>query len=181
MIRGFLLTGTVALSLALAPIAALGQGLKAESEKEQTRLGKDEITGVMIRVSRVSVAEQNHKIDEIWTNQSSSKTPRSDFLFCAGLAYLGNYKAQACLGRAYENGIGIVQDPSEAYVWYSIALDNPKDGEAIKQKIEAEKDRVKQGLISTYPAPSDEDLAGMVEAQKRRMKEYQAEMRDTRR
>jgi hypothetical protein len=174
------LTMMIALSLALLPTTVSGQGLKAESENDQTRLSKDEITRLMIQIGRVPVVEQDHKIEGIWRDQSGSKTPRSDFLFCVGLAYLGNHKAQACLGRAYEKGIGIVQDPTEAYVWYSIALDNPIDNKELKEKIQADRQRIKQGLVSMYPAPSDEDLADLVEAQKHRMTEYLAEIRNTR-
>jgi hypothetical protein len=180
MIKMLWLTMMMALSLALLPTTISGQGLKAESENDQTRLSKDEVTRLMIQVGRVPVVEQDHKIEEIWRDQSSSKTPRSDFLFCVGLAYLGNYKAQACLGRAFEKGVGIVQDPTEAYVWYSIALDAPIDEKELRQNIQADRQRIKQGLVSMYPAPSDEELADLVEAQKHRMTEYLTEIRNTR-
>jgi hypothetical protein len=180
MIKNLLLTGIAATLLVLVPITASGQDLKAASEGDRTRLGRDEITKVMIQVSRVPRVDQDRRMDSIWTNQLHSKTPRSDFLFCVGLAYLGNYKAQACMARAYEKGIGIVQDSAEAYVWYSIALDNPNDEKAIKQELQAARQRVKQGLISMYPAPSDEDLADLVQAQKHRIAEYLAETRNAR-
>jgi hypothetical protein len=180
MIKMLWLTMMMALSLALLPTTVSGQGLKAKSENDQTRLSKDEVTRLMIQVGRVPVVEQDHKIEEIWRDQSSSKTPRSDFLFCVGLAYLGNNKAQACLGRAFEKGIGIVQDPTEAYVWYSIALDAPIDEKELRQNIQADRQRIKQGLVSMYPAPSDEELADLVEAQKHRMTEYLTEIRNTR-
>jgi TPR repeat protein len=37
---------------------------------------------------------------------------------------LGNYKAQRCVGSAYESARGIVEDLSEAYTWYATALEN---------------------------------------------------------
>jgi hypothetical protein len=165
----------VALSIALIPSSAGGQDFGAESEKEKTRLDKDEITKLMIQVGRMPVPEQNSRMDRLWKDPSGSETPRSDFLFCAGLAYLGNYKAQACLGGAYENGRGIVSDSYESYVWYTVALDNPIDDPEAVQNIKEARDRVKFGLISVYPAPSDQELDKLVTTQKDRISEYQAE------
>jgi hypothetical protein len=164
----------------LMPITLLGQDMSAVSEDEQTRLGKDEITKLMIQVERVPVVEQNRKMDLLWTDKAGDKTPRSDFLFCAGMAYMGNYKAQAYLGRAFEIGKGIVTDPYESYVWYSIALGNPIDDQEARQKIQSDRDRVKQSLVSVYPSPSDQELDELVKARKQEMTECLAEIRNAR-
>lgn len=165
-----------ALFVSLISMAAGGQDFGVESEKEKTRLNKDEITKLMIQVGRLPVPEQNSRMDRLWKDPSGSQTPRSDFLFCAGLAYLGNYKAQAFLGGAYENGRGIVNDSYESYVWYVVALDNPIEDAEVVQKIKEARERVKLGLISVYPAPSEQELEELVTAQKDRISEYQAEI-----
>ena len=169
------------LIIGLMPLEGIGQDLAAASENEKTRLDKDEIMELMIQVERLSVLERDSRMDRIWKDPSGSRTPRSDFLFCAGLAYLGNYKAQAHLGSAFENGRGIVVDSSESYVWYSIALDNAADDDEAKKNIQERRERVKMGLISVYPAPSDHELEGYVEAQKNRITEYLAEIKNMKR
>ncbi len=166
----------IVLSIALIPLAAIGQEIRAESESELTRPDKDQITGLMIQVKRMPVQEQDSKVNRLWKDPSGSKTPRSDFLFCVGFAYLGNHKAQAYLGSAFENGRGIVRDTYESYVWYSIALDNPATDNDAKQKIREGRERIKQELISVYPAPSDYELEELVEEQKQRIAEYLAEI-----
>ena len=166
------------LLIALVPFSGFGQDLGAVSENTQTRLSKDEVTKLMIQVGRLPVTEQDSRMDRIWKDPSGSRTPRSDFLFCAGLAYLGNPEAQAYLGRAFENGRGIVEDPYESYVWYTIALDNSVRDEEAKQKIEKARDRVKLGLVSVYPAPSDQELEELVKAQEQRIAECRAEISD---
>ncbi len=165
------------LFIAIIPLTVVGQDLNAASENEKTRLSEDEITNLMIQVERLPVLEQNSKMDRIRKDPSGSQTPRSDFLFCVGLAYLGNYKAQAYLGSAFENGRGIVGDNYESYVWYSIALSNAIDAEELKPQIQESRDRVKLALISVYPAPSDQELEELVEAQKNRITECLAEMK----
>ena len=80
-----------------------------------------------------------------------------------------------------ENGRGIVVDASESYVWYSIALDNAVDDDEAKKNIQERRERVKMGLISVYPAPSDHELEGYVEAQKNRITEYLAEIKNMKR
>jgi hypothetical protein len=167
------------LFIALIASAGTGQDLGAASENEKTRLSRDEIIKLMIQLGRLPVPEQDSKMDRIWRDPSGSQTPRSDFLFCAGLAYLGNHKAQAYLGNAFENGRGIVRDPYESYIWYSIALGNLIDDEDAKQKIQKGRDRVKMELVSVYPAPSDHELEEAVETQKHRMIKYLSEIRDT--
>ena len=177
MNRKLYLTVLAALIIGLMPLEGVGQDLAAASENEKTRLNKDEIMELMIQVDRLPVLEQNSRMDRIWKDPSGSRTPRSDFLFCMGLAYLGNYKAQAYLGRAYENGRGIVEDTYESYVWYSIALDNAVDDDETKQKIQERRERIKMGMISVYPAPSDHELGEIVEAQKNRITESLAEIK----
>ena len=168
----------IILIVVLIPLTVVGQDLSAASENEKTRLSEDEITNLMIQVERLPVLEQNSKMDRIWKDPSGSRTPRSDFLFCVGLAYLGNYKAQAYLGSAFENGRGIVADNYESYVWYSMALNNVVDDEEAKPQIQEGRDRVKLALISVYPAPSDQELEELVEAQKNRITECLAEIKN---
>jgi TPR repeat protein len=124
----------------------------------------------------MSRKEQDSKVDLIWKDPSGSKTPRSDFMFCAGLAYLGNFKAQACLGNAFEKGLGIVEDLSEAFTWYALALESPIADKAAEQQVQADKERVIQKLRSSYPAPNDDDLDDMVKAQMNRITQYREEM-----
>ncbi len=179
MSKKLLLAVLVTYSLALTSLTYAAQGLTPKSENEKTRLSKEEITTLMINTARLPIKEQESRMDLIWTGKADSKTPRSDFLFCTGLAYTGNYKAQVYLGRAYENGTGIVEDHLEAYLWYSIALDNSIDEKEIAKEIQADRDRVKTNLLSFYPAPSEEELDDSVKEQKQRMVEYQAEIRNT--
>jgi hypothetical protein len=176
MNRFLFLVVIAGLFVSLIPSAAGGQDFEVDSEKEKTRLNKDEITKLMIQVGRLPVPEQNSKMDRLWKDPSGSQTPRSDFLFCAGLAYWGNYKAQAYLGVAFENGRGIVSDSYESYIWYEIALDNPIDDAEMVQKIKEARDRVKLGLISVYPAPSEQELEELVTTRKDKISEYQAEI-----
>jgi hypothetical protein len=108
-----------------------------------------------------------------------SQAPRSDFLFCTGFAYLGNYKAQACLGNAYEKGRGVDKDLGDAYVWYSIALDNPINDPTDKRKIQVDRDRVRKALLSGSSARTDKELTDLIKAQKAFKTECQVEVRDT--
>lgn len=181
MNRFLFLVVTAALFISLMPMAAVGQDFGVESEGEKTRPNRDEIAKLMIQVALLPVAEQNSKMDRIWKDPSGSQTPRSDFLFCTGLAHLGNFKAQACLGNAFENGIGVVNDSYEAYIWYALALDNVIGGEELKQKVQESKDRVKRSLMAVYPAPSDQELEEVVAGQKDRIAELQAETGKTQR
>ena len=175
-----LLAGMVILAPMPAQGAIVAQDLSDASESGNARLYKASIISLMVQVGRMSILQQNQKIDNILENQSGSKTPRSDFLFCSGLAYLGDDRAQACLGSAFENGRGIVEDIREAYVWYSIALDNPNTEKAIRQKIQEDIDRVKKALRSTTPAPTEAELDDLVKTQKEQMILYIAEIRNTR-
>ncbi len=166
------------LTVALLPIflkAPLAQ--ERASENEQTRPNKQEIIDLMIQVGRMPAQQQNTKIDSLWQASSASKTPRSDFLFCMGLAYLGNYKAQRCVAGAYENGRGIVEDQSEAYTWYAVALENKIPDKAAAGMVEADKERVKTRLLTAYPHPTEDDLDDMVQAQQTRIAQYRDEMK----
>jgi hypothetical protein len=173
MQRKFFLTLIIA--LICIPTITIGQEIKPASESERTLLNKSEIIELMIQAGQMPGQQQAEKIDQLWAANDNSKTPRSDFLYCTAFAYLDNYKAQACLGRAFENGNGIVSDLSDAYVWYSVALDHPIDDVNIKKTIQAGRLRVNQMLHSTYPAPSDYELEDLVKKQKEKIAEYTAE------
>ena len=169
---------TIAIIFVLSPISVIGQ-INPASEDEKSLLHKSEIIDLLTQVGRMSPQQQNDKIEELWANDSAGETPRSDFLYCSGFAYLDHFKAQACLGRAFENGHGIVQDYMDAYIWYTIALDHPIEDTAIKEKIQIAKDRVKMTLISVYPAPSDYELEDAVKKQKEKIVQYQAGIHKT--
>ena len=112
--------------------------------------------------------QQNENLDVILRSAADSKTPRSNFLFCVGSAYLGNGKAQQCLGRAYENGRGVVEDQMEAYTWFALAAGSKVSGS------DADLERVKTRLLSKYPAPTDEEFENQVSDLKDRISQYQA-------
>lgn len=161
----------------LMPISVPGQ-LNPVSEDEKSLLNKSEILDLMLRLERMSIQQRNEKIDRLWANDDGGRTPRSDFLYCSGFAYLDHFKAQACLGRAFEKGQGIVQDYSDAYVWYTIALDHSIEDNAVRDKIQAAKSQVKMTLTSVYPAPSDFELDELVKKQKEKIVQYQKEIAD---
>ncbi len=165
--------------LATIPAAAVIPDLTPDSETEKTRLTRDEITILMIAVERIPVLDQEKRMDQIWADKSGGSTPRSDFLFATAYAYLGNCRAQAYLGYAYENGRGIVVDLEEAYVWYSIALEGPIENEAEAQQTRPARERIKIQLQSNYPGPSDEELEKMVKDQEERISRYLAEIHNT--
>jgi hypothetical protein len=179
MIRKLLLMAALALPFLLKPVLMSVRTSKAASSEEGTKLTKDEIAMLMVQVGRLPVVQQDRKMDVIWENPGGSQTPRSDFLFSTGFAYLGNYKAQAHLGYAFENGRGVEKDLSDAYVWYCIALDNPIDDSSIKQKIRADRERVKKALLSVSPNKTEKELEDLVRAQKALRMEYLAEIRNT--
>jgi TPR repeat protein len=163
------------LLLTIAMAVPLATACAQEPEEAKTRPNKQEIVGMMTKISRMPAQQQSSKIDTV--NLSASKTLRSDFMFCTGLAYLGNYKAQKCLGEAYENGRGIVEDLSEAYTWYAIAADNKIPDKDTQEKLQAEKDRIENKLLAAYPHPTEDDLADMIKAQKSRIEQYQADLK----
>ena len=110
MIRCLLFLAFIALPLTPTQSSLIGQESAAGSEGVVTRPNKQEITDLMLQERRMSDQEQNSKVALILQDPTAGKTPRSDFMFCTGLAYLGNYKAQICVGNAYENGRGIIED-----------------------------------------------------------------------
>lgn len=173
MFKKFFFAAIIALPLAIAQTNAQD----SSSEDAKTRLNKQEVITSMVNAARIPAQQQTNRVDAILATPSGSKAPRSDFLFCTGLAYLGNYKAQYCVGNAYENARGIVEDLSEAYVWYAIAVESHPADKTVEQKIEAERDRLKTKLQSIYPAPTDEELDDLVKAQKLRIGQYQEEVR----
>jgi hypothetical protein len=146
----------------------------AASEDTKTRPDKQETIDQIVQTTRMSLQQRDGRLDQIISNQSGTKTPRSDFMFCLGLAYLGNFKAQTCLASAYENGRGIVEDLSEAYTWYFIAFEN-QARKPTEEKAQALMEGVKNRLVSAYPHPTEDDLDDMARAQKARIAQYQAE------
>ncbi len=164
-------TLTIVMVLMLAAVqTAAAQGT---SEDTKTRPNKQEILDLMMKIGRMPVRELNSKIDAIWQDIANSKSPRADFLFCLGLSYLGNYKAQKCTASAYEKGIGIVEDLSEAYTWDSVALENKIADKAAEEMIQADKERIKMTLLAAYPHPTEDDLDDLVRTQKTRIAQYQ--------
>jgi hypothetical protein len=175
MLRRMFLISVIALSFPLLSVRAALQAPSAASEDIKTRLNKKETINLMRKFDRIPRAQQDVKLAQIARNQSDSKTPRSDFEYCVGLAYMGNYKAQACVARAFERGLGIVEDLSDAYVWYVLALDNSINDATTQKRLQEEKERIILKLRSSYPAPSDEELEELVRAEKNRVAEYQKE------
>jgi TPR repeat protein len=161
----------------IALLIAFSQSIIAQSEDVKTRLNKKEITDLMVQIGRMPVQQQNTRLAQILQDPAGSKTPRSDFTFCSGLAYWGNFKAQICIGNAYENGRGIVEDLSEAYTWYALALEDQAANEAEAKKAEAARDRVKSKLVSGYPQPTEDDLADLVNSQKAQIAQYQEQIK----
>jgi TPR repeat protein len=173
MVKRLFFLVTIALPVSFMSSPARAQGFP---EDVKTRPDKKQIIVQMDAVGQMPAAQRNARLNQI-LSEPTRKTPRSDFMFCLGAAYLGNYKAQACLGKAYEAGLGIVEDLSEAYTWYSVALENPSAAKDVEKEIGPDRDRVKQKLLSSYPAPSEDDLDDMVKAQKSRITQYQSEVR----
>jgi TPR repeat protein len=171
MIKRLLFLAIIMLTLSSIPASAPAQGA---AEDVKARPNKQDIINQMIAAGRISAPQRNSRLDQILSGQPG-KTPRSDFMFCLGSAYLGNYKAQRCLGKAYENSLGVVQDFLEAYTWYSVALENQTADKSAEKGMQSDRDRVKDRLFSSYPAPTDDDLDDMVKAQKSRIAQYQSE------
>jgi len=162
-----------ALLISVIHSAALQGG--ASDEGAISRPDKQEIINLMLQTGRMPPPEKNQKLDTLWKNAAASNTPRSDFLFCLALAYLGDYRAQRSTGSAYENARGIVEDLSEAYTWYSIALENQISDPSAAKMIEEDRERVKTKLTIGYPSPTDDELDEMVKAQKARIAQYREE------
>jgi hypothetical protein len=171
MLKKSLLIMIIAFPLTLAQLRA------QDSEDTKARPNKQEILNLMTSTGKMPAQQQSAKLDSIRQDSSGSKTPRSDFLFCVGLAYRGNYKAQRCVASDFEHGTGIVEDLSEAYAWYSVALENPRIDESSKAMLESDKERVKTRLLSAYPHPTEDDLDDMVNTQKSRIEQYNQDAR----
>ena len=147
--------------------------VSAAFETDIYRPDKSDIIAWMNQASKIPAAQQNEKADAALKgiSASNSKTPRSDFQLCLGLAYLGNAKAQRCVAYAYEKGIGIVDDTLEAYVWFELAH---RGGD---KESGADVSRVILILNSAYPAPSEEELENMASEQKGKIATYQKEIK----
>jgi hypothetical protein len=176
MLNKILITALFALSFPLCSLMAAAQTPAAASEETKTRLNKQEIIHLMLKIGQLPHTQQDSRIALIVKSQSDSKTPRSDFEFCIGLAYLGNYRARSCTAKAFERGLGIVEDLSDAYVWYVLALESPIDDAAARKHLEEEKERIIMKLRSKYPSPSDEELEDLVGAEKNRLTDYRTEV-----
>lgn len=173
MRKGFAFVLGIVVMLMIVQAAA---AQSAASEDEKTRPNKEDVLAWMAKAAQVPAAQQNTRLDSILQQDAAAgATPRSDFLFCIGLAYSGNRKAQRCVGKSYEHGRGIVEDLSEAYAWYSIALENKSAAQADEAAIEADRERVKERLLSAYPHPTEDELDDMVKAQKTLIAQYQAD------
>ena len=161
--------------LILMQAAVAQQGSLSEADK--TRPGKEEILSSMIKSARMSNQQQDSQLNLILKNQSESKTPRSNFLFCIGLAYRGVGKAQTCIAKAYEAGLGVVEDQIEAYVWYAVAQGNKSPAGSTEQNFQSDTQRIKDKLQTAYPFPSDEDLENQLKAQQDRIAQYQSDFK----
>jgi TPR repeat protein len=175
MLKRLLFTAMIVLPLTPAMGRAAQQESAIASQDAKTRLNEQEIIDLMVKINRMPRTQQDGRMDSIWKDQSGSKTPRSDFLFCMGLAHLGNRKAQVCVANAFEKGRGVVEDLMDAYTWYALALEDPILSKAMEQQAQEDIDRVKTKLLSSYPAPTDDDLEDLVKAQKNRIARYQEE------
>jgi hypothetical protein len=167
-----LATTVIIAIIAVTFTLTLSIAAEKESEDVNTRPGKKEVLELMVKSAQMSGKQQNDQLTAIVKNQSKSNTPRSDFLFCLGLAYWNNVQAQKCAGKAYETGRGIIEDFSEAYSWYSLALAKSPD-----KNTEADQQRMQDKMRVVYPFPSDDDLEQQILAAQDRVKEYQSEVK----
>lgn len=143
----------------------------AAQEDVATRPDKQETIEQMIATGRLTKQQQSDRLSAIMKDPAARTSPRSDFMFCTGLAYRGDRTAQRCVGAAYENGRGIVQDLMEAYAWYAVAAEG-SDGDVAAA---ADRERVKSNLVSAYPFPSDNEFDDAIMAHKSRLSQYQDE------
>ncbi len=74
-----LLTVLLALPIVLKPILGAQQALTSAASEGGEKLAKDEIIMLMVQVGRMPIAEQNRKMDALWENPGSSRSPRADF------------------------------------------------------------------------------------------------------
>ena len=146
-----------------------------DSEQDRSRPSRQEIVETMVKIGKLSPQQQEARVRAIEERKAESSTPRSDFLFCLGSAYLGLNRAQICVGDDYEHGQGVVEDPTDAFVWYSIALDGTIADAKMTQSVHEARDRMKGKLVQNYPSPSDEELDAQIKDQKTRIQEGQKE------
>jgi hypothetical protein len=179
LICGGFMTKTVVLTaiamLILVQTSTAQQGSSTISEDDKTRPDRTEIINSMVKSAGMSSQQQDSQLNRIL--KSESKTPRSDFLFCLGLAYRGVGKAQTCVAKAYETGSGVVEDQIEAYIWYALALENKSSAGSTEQSLESEEQRIKTKLQTAYPFPSDEDLENQLKTQHDRIAQYQSDFK----
>ena len=178
MVKRFLLAAVMALPVVFAQSAVSAQE-PAGAEGAKSRPTRQEITLQTVQVSKMTAQQQKSKLDQILADQAGSKTPRSDFLYCIGLAHLGNAKAQVCVAKAYENGFGVVEDLLEAHAWYALACQTGFADASDAQKAEEVRDLVKGRLISAYPHPTEEELDDQVNALKAKIDQHQSDMKQT--
>jgi TPR repeat protein len=166
------LFSVVILIFSVFTVVAAAQ-VPAASETGIYRPDKSDIVSWMTQASKIPAAQQNERAEAALKgiSGSSSKTPRSDFQLCVGLAYLGNAKAQRCVGFAYEKGFGVVDDLLEAHVWFELAHGggDKESGPDVKRTLLA--------LNSSYPAPGEEELEILVAEQKKKVADYQKELK----
>ncbi len=140
-----------------------GAATAAEPEIDEgavTRPDEAEVLEWMRLKGPMTAAERGSALEEILARMTAGggATPRSDFLTSAAFAHRGDGRAQYCLGMAYEKGLGVVEDPTDAYVWYALAA---RSGYAAAAEA---RERVKTLLVSVYPAPTDDDLDTLTQA-----------------
>ena len=154
-------------------VIGMSAQIPAASESDVTRPDKKEILDWMNQATKIPATQQDEKIATALKNisASDSATPRSDFQLCVASAYLGNAKAQRCVGYAYEKGFGVVDDLMESHAWFTLAS-HGGDAES-----EADVARVTILLNSAYPAPSEEELEVQEKAQKEKIADYQKELK----
>lgn len=149
----------------------------ADAELVKTRPGKEEILEAMVSASKMTRRQRDFAMDRASKRNGDGTTPRSDFLYCLGAAFLGDINAQICLANAYEKGIGIVDDATDAYVWYSIALTGPITDSAVDKQVRAARQRMNSKLVQGYPSPTEDELDALVQKELSRMREFQEQLR----
>jgi hypothetical protein len=152
------------------------QAPAAVDEQAKSRPDKGDIIGMMTRINKMTARQKQQKLEEIISGKSGDATPRSDFLFCLGLAYLDDGKGQICVGEAFENSKGIVEDLMDAYVWYSIARKNENADSPSREKANANLERLKIRMFSVYPPPSEDELESLEVREKEHIKQYRSEI-----
>ncbi len=170
MPRRFIRIALIAFPLILAASAAAAD----DAQDAKSRPTREEILDQMAKVR--STPSAPGRIAGVLAGLDHTATPRSDFLFCTGLAHLGDARAQACVAKAYERGIGVVEDWMEAHAWYELACETGiPDADEARKTAEA-RDQLTMRLMSAYPHPTEEELADQVGALKSTIARYRAEI-----